>query len=298
MSKHVLFSKAYGRKESFSQLMLYPSYRYFVKAASVHIKQRRQPVLFAFDHVSLEINTHGLYERQELETFFAWIESMRPDIFRESIALDLGANIGNHSLFFSDYFREVHAFEPNERTFKVLELNAELVDNITCHHVGLSERTGTAFFRTNFGNIGASRVVPSRGSDVTEVNLDTLDSLVSGLADIKLIKVDVEGHDFEALTGAKETIMNHKPIIIFEHSAGDSEGGESAAVSLLKKYGYDKFAVIARHPRAPDCLSARLRLATEVCMRLFCGETMEVELIRSPHGDCSMVVAIPEWLNL
>ena len=278
--------------------MLYPSQRKLSKMAEIHLRTRRQLAVFAFDDVSLQINTHGVYERQELETFFAWIDSVQPGLFREATALDLGANIGNHSLFFADHFKQVHAFEPNERTFKVLALNAELVGNVTCHQVGLSDMAGTAHFRVNPGNVGASRVVASAAPGTSEVRLTTLDAVARGLADIKLIKVDVEGHDYAALVGAKETILAHKPIILFEQLAEDSKAGESATIALLKTYGYDTFAVIRRHPRAAAGLPTPLRAAFAFIGRLIFGETLEIEVgDRSPEGYHAMVIAIPDWLK-
>lgn len=277
--------------------MLYPSQRRLAKMADLHLRTRRQLVTFAFDDVSQQINAHGVYERQELETFFAWAESIRPGLFREATALDLGANIGNHSLFFADYFRQVHAFEPNDRTFKVLSLNAELVPNVRCHHVGLSDHAATAHFRVNPGNVGASRVVPSPESGTTLVELVTLDSAVSDIADIKLIKVDVEGHDFSALVGAKQTIASHKPIILFEQLAEDTASGESATVALLRSYGYGRFAVLRRHPRAPGSFPWPLRVLTAFLGRLLFGETMHIETCdRDPVGYQAMVIAIPDWV--
>jgi FkbM family methyltransferase len=293
-----IFSKPYPRSSVWRQITLYPSQRKLTKMAEVHLRTRRQLAVFAFDDVSSQVNLHGVYERQELETFFAWIDVVRPGLFRDATALDLGANIGNHSLFFSDYFRQVHAFEPNERTFKVLSLNAELAANITCHQVGLSDKAGTASFRVNPANIGASRIVPPGDLGGSEVKLTTLDEATRGLGDIKLIKVDVEGHDFAALVGAKDTIGTHKPIILFEQLAEDAAAGESVSIKLLKTYGYTTFAVIRRHPRAAAGMPGPLRAFVALAGRLLFGETMEIEVgDRSPEGYHAMVIAIPDWLK-
>jgi FkbM family methyltransferase len=293
-----IFSKTYSRASVWNQVMLYLSQRKLAKSAQLHLSSRcRQLVVFAFDDVSLQINAHGVYERQELETFFAWISAVRPDVFRGATALDLGANIGNHSLFFSGYFNEVHAFEPNPRTFKALSLNAELVDNVICHQVGLSNLTATAHFRVNPSNLGASRIVSSPEPGAIEIKLVSLDSVVSGAADIKLIKVDVEGHDYAALVGAEETIAIHKPLILFEQLAEDPASNESATLALLKAYGYRKFAVIRRRPRAYPWLPSPLRAVFALFARLLCGETMTIETCDCPPGGYqAMVIAIPDWV--
>jgi FkbM family methyltransferase len=294
-----IFSKSYPRASVWRQIALYPAQRRLAKMADIHLRTQRQLVTFAFDDVSQQINAHGVYERQELETFFAWVESVKPGVFRDATAMDLGANIGNHSLFFSDHFKNVHAFEPNERTFKVLALNAQLVSNITCHQVGLSDAAGRAHFLVNPANVGASRIVPKGTSGASEISLTTLDAALPGIADIKLIKIDVEGHDYAALVGAKETILANKPIVLFEQLAKDDAAGESATVSLLRSYGYRTFAVLRRHPRAAASLPSVLRVAYAVIGRLVFGETMDIEVGgHSPEGYHAMVIAVPDWIEV
>jgi hypothetical protein len=59
---------------------------------------RRFPELacFAFDTISVTIHLDGQYERYELE---ALEEFIFPNMDRYGFAIDVGANIGNHSLF-------------------------------------------------------------------------------------------------------------------------------------------------------------------------------------------------------
>lgn len=293
-----IFARQYGRLSVWRQLTLYPAQRKLAKLAEAHLRTRRQLATFAFDDISSQINAHGVYERQELETFFAWADSRHPGIFRDATALDLGANIGNHSLFFSDYFKHVHAFEPNARTYKVLALNAELVNNVTCHQAGLSDRPGSAYFQVNRANLGASRIVADASPGAAEVRLTTLDVVARGFANVRLIKVDVEGHDYATLVGARETILTHRPVILFEQLAEDVAAGESATIALLKSYGYGTFAVMRRHPRAPAWLPHPLRAGFAFLGRLTCGEAMAIEVVDRPlEGYQAMVIAIPDWLT-
>ena len=69
------------------------------------------------------------------------IHKMEKNIFNSTM-LDIGANIGNHSLFFSNYFAKCISFEPNPRTFSVLEINSRLVENIIPMNIGLSDKKG------------------------------------------------------------------------------------------------------------------------------------------------------------
>ena len=80
----------------------------------------KQVVIFAFDFIGHQINLKGLYERQELLTTFKYLKEQH---LINGLAADIGANIGNHSLFLRNYYPQVFSFEPNPRTYKVLSLN-------------------------------------------------------------------------------------------------------------------------------------------------------------------------------
>ena len=81
-----------------------------------------------FDVGSLKIMLNGRFENYELI-------SLKNNVFnkinsKNSNALDIGANIGNHSLFFSNHFLNVYSFEPSEIIFELLKLNIRSKENI------------------------------------------------------------------------------------------------------------------------------------------------------------------------
>ena len=60
-------------------------------------KSARQLVIFPFDHIGHSIMLKRVYGLDDLEIFFEWLSRIKPEIFRGT-AVDIGANIGNHSL--------------------------------------------------------------------------------------------------------------------------------------------------------------------------------------------------------
>lgn len=207
--------------------------------AREHVRAHRQMAVFTFDHIGNAINVHGVYEKMELDTLFAWLHAAAPSIFAGA-ALDVGANVGNHALYFSDHFREVIAFEPNPRVFALLKLNAELAPNITCHAYGASDRDQILPFKVNPFNLGASRVV--EGEADASISLRTLDGALAGRTDITFIKLDVESHELQALAGAREIIAANRPIILMEQRPDDFKDGSSAPLEYLRSLGYSRFA--------------------------------------------------------
>jgi len=54
---------------------------------------------------------------------------------------------------------------------------------------------------------------------------------------VRMIKLDIEGYEYDALKGAEMTIRQFKPLIVFESNPGN-ENQRDMIFDLLKSYGY------------------------------------------------------------
>jgi len=225
--------------------------------ASRNIKIHPQLGIFSFDHIGLQINTYGRYEDKELSI----LEPLLTSLLGHSpngVALDIGANIGNHSIFLVKFFKDVYAYEPNPTTFMMLELNCQLVKRsmntvrIHCRNYGLGDTEGYAEMELNTENIGNARLIPSIYKKITRefqssptVHVKKLDDIVELVdKDIRLIKIDVEGHELNVLRGASRILTRKKPIVIFEQQQHPDEARSPApSVAFLIEKGYDILAV-------------------------------------------------------
>ena len=124
----------------------YITSRYLAYANAAHIKQYPQLVGFAFDAITCSIHLDGQFEKDELRLLE---ESVFPKLERNTICLDIGANIGNHSLSFSPFFEYIIALEPHPVSFKLLQINAELVKNVKAIQIGASDKTGSVKVAVN-----------------------------------------------------------------------------------------------------------------------------------------------------
>ena len=188
--------------------------------------------IFSNDVLGRAVITEGWYEKYFLEQLTNYVF---PNINQNSIALDLGANIGNHSLWFAKHFDQVHSFEPNKRSFLLLKANAMLTSNITVHNLGCSDKPALnqlASFPKK--NIGGARLNSSQPNPHFPTNEDLVETTVFNLIklddyfpqesrkSVGFIKCDVEGHEKKALQGAEKIILASKPVIAFE--VNDFEG--------------------------------------------------------------------------
>lgn len=266
--------------------------------AKQHLKSYPQLAVFAFDHIGLCINHYGRYESRTLCLIGDYLESINSAL-SGTAALDIGANIGNHSLYFSDLFEEVLAFEPNPRTFALLKFNIEHVctkRNINCFNFGLSDQNSEMLFKASTSNVGGSRIVEDPQSDQDGdtflIEVKRADDFVE-LYDkkISLIKIDIEGHELAALKGAKNLIEKNNPIILFEQHASDFSEGRSAVVDYLSGLNY-KFLTIERRFYFGEKFFSRL---CGLILRYVFGT--QLTLVETDHFQqryYDMVIAIPK----
>lgn len=229
--------------------------QFYLEAAALKLLQAaavgRRPaprVFVSNDLLGQEILVRGVYEGDELEILFSYLLKDDLPSYRQSVALDVGGNIGNHALFFAPFFRTVLSFEPNPVVFRVLCANLALnrVENVEAFEIGLSDADQKAEFSQledeNLGSSALSRHVPqSAKRSVVEVELrrgDTFLETVESAGPVGLIKVDVEGHELWVLRGLEGTIQRDHPSIIFESRHRNGEDGGARTVEFLRSCGY------------------------------------------------------------
>lgn len=163
------------------------------------------------DHLQRLIkNTSSPYEVNMLR-------DMASRLNKDSIVLDVGANIGNHSIYLAYVCGcSVICFEPDKNLTDAIEYNAQinsLLDKITIHQVAVGSKKTKCHIKMsdiNPESVGSQQVVAGIGN----IDMITLDDL--GLNKVDCIKIDVEGFEKEVLLGAENLIKINKPIIYVE----------------------------------------------------------------------------------
>lgn len=246
------------------------------------------------DDIGDQIIAHGRYEDLLLELLFENVLAPFRQRFASGVSLDVGANIGNHTLLFSRLFSKVLAFEPSPVAGRLLEASVLLndLDNVEVLPVALSNRRGTATFYgnrgTNLGRSGLSDHLADSESRRFIVNLAIGDEVVPPLLDgrrVELVKIDVEGHEHSVLAGLHDVLREHDPIVLFEHHPAFLDGQDP--MHELRKAGYTNFYVIDRN--VSGSRATLLRLA----YRMLNGNRLRVSRLEAPIGRRSydLVVA-------
>ena len=214
--------------------------RLFSKRDLHYSERGHRMAIYANDAVGISINQFGVFEGEQLRLLMGFLGPVMPQI-RGDIALDVGANIGNHSIFFSDYFKVVIAFEANPLTYQLLAYNIGFRKNIVGHCVGLGDEKGTFQLTEKPTNFGGSSI-SIEGNDnehSVDVAVDRLDDFLRVDGHISLMKIDVEGFEENVVRGAIETIRKYEPIIVFEQHEREFDNGMTPTARLLKDLGYE-----------------------------------------------------------
>jgi FkbM family methyltransferase len=181
----------------------------------------------------------GLFLQQYERDIVALVERLtRPGW----TVLDIGANIGAHTLRFSRLVGpsgRVFAFEPMDYAFSKLSRNLLLNDagNTRAFKLALSDHSADACpvnFRSSWATSGVRR------RETSSVDFRRLDDwcLEHRLSRLDLIKLDVDGHEWQVLKGGLMSIERYRPILLIEAGAWHFTSGETNPLELLANLGY------------------------------------------------------------
>jgi len=196
--------------------------------------------------------------------FFGTYEPGVRRIFRKvlplgGVALDIGANVGWHTLLMASLVGasgRVLAVEANpflrQRLYDHLCLNhlrqVDVMPYAVAETEGIIEFYAPALNDPNSGNGHIVEPGPAFPGGTIRVEARRLDAITSasGIERLDLIKIDVEGFEWRVFRGGEETIAKFRPHIIFEYDrkSGSRGGGTPELISeFLRAQRYQLFAI-------------------------------------------------------
>tara|TARA_B100000989_G_scaffold126524_1_gene93853 strand:- start:321 stop:1208 length:888 start_codon:yes stop_codon:yes gene_type:complete len=196
----------------------------------------------SYDGISNYTNIFGFYENETIITL--------KEIFKKNkinnFFIDVGANYGTYSIYFSKNFRKVYSIEAAPRIFRLLRFNCENFKNIKTFNFAVSDNQKSKFFYIDNKNFGANSLIKKRFNKRIKVKCDTLDRLIKKKS-IKnsFIKIDTEGSEINVLKGMKKIFKSKNLIIGIEQLSEEFYVKEkiitSNCVEFLKKNNFKYF---------------------------------------------------------
>lgn len=181
----------------------------------------------------------GIYEAQNTDQFIQTIQS-------NFTVYDLGANAGYMSLLFSKLAKQVYCFEPMPANLEILHSNIESnnISNISVYPYAISNENTVLEFPVTDNKSAYTYVKDSANykDSIKAIQIQgyKLDTVIEekNLDPPNLIKIDVEGAEYDVLHGAKKTLQEHKPIILLATHDLQVAGIKDKCISFLKGLGY------------------------------------------------------------
>ncbi len=184
----------------------------------------------------------GDYELSEKKIFSVLVK-------KGNTVLDVGANIGLHSLYFSELVgREgrVFSFEPVRQNYDQIIRNIKLngVANIFPIHKGLSDVNTKINIAapSSSNNPGAFNLFDTNEPTET-VDVITGDFFIESenVKQVDFIKMDIEGFEYFAIKGLANTLATFKTTVVFEFDSNyhaKTGAGEKDIFDMFHKLNY------------------------------------------------------------
>ena len=149
---------------------------------------------------------------------FNWNEGILAKKIKDKAMLDIGANIGNHTLFFMNECGAsfAHCFEPIKGTFEILKRNIfenGLYDKVRLYNVAIGKKEGNAEIASfHEDNLGGTCLKDQDNGQIKVVPIDSLEIE----NDVAFVKIDVEGFELNAVLGMQNFLKKLHPVVFIE----------------------------------------------------------------------------------
>tara|TARA_B110000027_G_C16065607_1_gene276576 strand:- start:107 stop:895 length:789 start_codon:yes stop_codon:yes gene_type:complete len=161
-----------------------------------------------------------------------------------AIFIDIGSNYGAYSIPIAKLKNKinVYCFDPSEKALNQLKDNIELnnIKNIKHFNIGIGEKKKSVYFDDeiqNYKNSGSYEINNKNLGKKIEIN--SIDNLIESKEIFPkknvIIKMDIEGYEFLAIQGLKQTISKYNVFIFFEFSKKLISNHDNLQI-LLKKF--------------------------------------------------------------
>lgn len=230
-------------------------YGIYIKVLSPLGLFRNTSLIHSYDEglkIKLDI---GDWLQQQIYFFDAFDERgllfLKKNLKEGDVFVDVGANIGGYTLVASRLVGEagkVIAFEPVKDVYDRLCFNIDLnkLGNVSAERLAVYKESGNLTMHvSDRENMGMSSIFhhDTESGRTERVEAIALDNYVkvAGIQKIKLIKIDIEGAELEALQGMQHILRNLRPLLIVEISdevLNNDPARKQETLDWLKGMGY------------------------------------------------------------
>lgn len=146
------------------------------------------------------------------KTFLHYFDLDLIPSFEDKVFVDVGAYTGDTTLdFINSYkrYKKIYCYEMTTESMATVKENLNKYDNIIYLNKAVSNNSRIGYFTNELIDASTNKLVNNGNVEVLIVSLD--DDITEK---IDMIKMDIEGEEYNALLGCKNHIINDKPILL------------------------------------------------------------------------------------
>jgi FkbM family methyltransferase len=177
-----------------------------------------------------------------------WMLDAKRALKDATLLIDAGANVGSVSIDLNFWFpdADIYAFEPIKETFRILKNNVSAKGKIHPVNMGLGAKDEQVQILLNSENsINSLKITETYDSIIgtEDITISRLDGFLEklGLDHIDILKIDVEGFEFEVLAGCGALINDAIKCIYLEvgYSREPTKVHFSDVEAFMEKNGFE-----------------------------------------------------------
>ena len=222
-----------------------------IKRSNIKFKKNKL-ILGKYEFQTIE-NDKGIstelqiYESHEPLTTHLMIKELKENM----VCVDLGSNIGYYAVIESNIIGEsgkIFAIEPSPINFPILRLNLEnqKKNNFLACNIAIGDKNEDMEFiistKSNWSKIRMNNENINSGDKIIKIPVKTLDSFVieNNITKIDILRMDVEGFEYNIILGANNVLEKYKPKIFVEiHKMYLGKEKTCEIFNDLKNKGYE-----------------------------------------------------------
>ena len=179
------------------------------------------------------------------------LQAIRLALRDGGVSIDIGSNKGSYLYSMARWAKEapVIAFEPQKKLadYLISACQRSGFSNVTVENFALSDKEGELQLYIPGASDSPGASLESSVAEKTDCHVETvrvtrLDKYLAGALrqPVRVIKIDVEGHEMAVIKGAMQTLEHDRPLLIIECEGRHLPKGQSVAgfVAELQAMGY------------------------------------------------------------
>lgn len=157
----------------------------------------------------------------------------------DPVIVDVGANIGQFCLAAKLFYptATVYSFEPDPESYAQLVANTNRLDSVHTFNIGIGSTQGMLTFHQHSLSVMSS-FTPKPGwhyDREVDLPLERLDDVLTGVDWIDLLKIDVEGFEYQVLAGAESVLQRTGAVIVEVRLDGQGNWSNLDVIELLHR---------------------------------------------------------------